>query len=142
MKNCLDEGMLQSYLDGELSPELSARAAAHVGACDACADALGAASEELALFARSFAPDASLSVPTEALRGRLDAAIAGVESARAAHGRRVCERRRPRRPRGNLRERLLRRRREPAARGRGPKHSRGPRAAPGGPEHDGPVSCR
>ncbi|HEX7173810.1 MAG TPA: zf-HC2 domain-containing protein, partial [Pyrinomonadaceae bacterium] len=82
MKNCLDEGMLQSYLDGELSPELSARAATHIGACDACADALGVAGEELALFARSFAPDASLSVPTEALRGRLDAAIAGIESPR------------------------------------------------------------
>ena len=82
--NCLDEGMLQSYLDGELSPELSARAATHIGACDACADALGAAREELSLFAQAFAPDASLSVPTEALRARLDAAIAGIESTRPA----------------------------------------------------------
>ena len=87
MKNCLDEGMLQSYLDGELSPELSARAATHIGACDACADALGAAREELALFARSFAPDASLNVPTEALRVRLDAAIAGLESTRSEERR-------------------------------------------------------
>ena len=84
MKNCLDEGILQSYLDGELSPGEAARVAAHTGECPACADALGAAREELALFARAFAPDASLSVPTEALRGRLDAAIAGIESARPA----------------------------------------------------------
>jgi len=84
MKNCVDEGVLQSYLDGELSPDAAARVAAHTGECPACADALGAAREELALFARAFAPDASLSVPTEALRGRLDAAIAGIESARHA----------------------------------------------------------
>ena len=87
MKNCLDEGVLQSYLDGELSPDAAARVAAHTGVCPACADALAAAREELALFARAFAPDASLNVPTEALRVRLDAAIAGLESTRS-EGRR------------------------------------------------------
>lgn len=84
MRNCLDEGMLQSYMDGELSPELTAGAAAHVAACAACAGALDAARAELSLFAAAFAPDASLSVPSESLRERLDAAIAGMESSRPA----------------------------------------------------------
>ena len=80
---CLDEGMLQSYLDGELSPELTADAASHLATCDACAEALGAAEAESAFFATAFAPDANLNVPSERLRERLDAALAGMETRRA-----------------------------------------------------------
>ena len=77
---CLDESVLQSYLDGELSPELATRAAQHLAACGACSEALAAAEAECALFGAAFAPDASLTVPTESLRERLDAALAGART--------------------------------------------------------------
>lgn len=80
MKRCLDEGLLQAYVDGELSPEQASAAAAHIAACDACADALVAAKNETAFFAASFAPDESVNVPTEILRARLSAAVAQLES--------------------------------------------------------------
>jgi hypothetical protein len=76
----MDEGMLQSYLDGELSPELMAEAAAHLASCRACAEALGAAEAESSFFASAFAPDQGLSVPSERLRERLDAALVGMET--------------------------------------------------------------
>jgi hypothetical protein len=88
MKRCLDEGLLQAYLDGELSQELTREAAAHVAACAACADALAEAESEAAFFATAFAPDDSISVPTEALRSRIGAAVARLESgAEAKHAR-------------------------------------------------------
>lgn len=90
---CLDEGMLQAYLDGELSQELAVEAATHLGGCDACAEALGAAEAEGAFFAQAFAPNASVSVPTVRLRERLDSAIAGMET-RAAAPRRADSSRR------------------------------------------------
>ena len=80
MKRCLDEGLLQAYLDGELSQERMSEAAAHVAACESCADALAAAESETAFFATAFAPDDSVGVPTEALRSRISAAVAQLES--------------------------------------------------------------
>jgi hypothetical protein len=79
-KRCLDEGILQAYLDGELSHERAAEAAAHLAACDACAAALAEAEESSSLFATAFAPDESVSVPTEVLRSRINAAVAQLES--------------------------------------------------------------
>lgn len=77
METCLDEGTLQAYLDGELSPETLNGVAAHISACAACAGAAHAAEQELALFSTAFAPALSpASVPTAKLRARLDEAIA------------------------------------------------------------------
>ncbi|MDQ1590300.1 MAG: hypothetical protein QOG71_927 [Pyrinomonadaceae bacterium] len=77
MDTCLDEGTLQAYLDGELSPDVSNGVAAHLAACAACAEAAQAAEQELALFSEAYAPALSaVSVPTEKLRARLDEAIA------------------------------------------------------------------
>jgi anti-sigma factor RsiW len=78
MKTCLDEGTLQAYLDGELSPDVSNGAASHLAACASCAEAARAAEQELALLSTAFAPALSASVPTEKLRARLDEAIAGI----------------------------------------------------------------
>jgi hypothetical protein len=80
MKRCLDEGLLQAYMDGELSPEQSNAAAAHLAACAACADALALVQSETAFFASALAPDESVGVPTEILRARLSAAVAQLES--------------------------------------------------------------
>ncbi|HEV2802050.1 MAG TPA: zf-HC2 domain-containing protein [Pyrinomonadaceae bacterium] len=80
METCLDEGTLQAYLDGELSPETSTAAAAHLSTCAACAEAASAAEQELAFFSTAFAPALSASVPTEKLRARLDEAIAEINA--------------------------------------------------------------
>lgn len=80
MKRCLDEALLQAYMDGELSRELTAEAAAHIAACVACASSLAEVENESAFFAAAFAPDEHVSAPTEALRSRINAAVAQLES--------------------------------------------------------------
>jgi hypothetical protein len=80
MKECLEEGTIQAYVDGELSPEAAGRVAAHAAACAACGAALSDAENELALLAVAFEPELSLSVPSERLRERLDAAIGELRS--------------------------------------------------------------
>ncbi|MCA1594400.1 MAG: zf-HC2 domain-containing protein [Acidobacteria bacterium] len=89
MKRCLDEGLLQSYLDGELSPEMTREAAAHVALCGACAEALASAENESAFFAEAFALDDSISVPTERLRSRVNAAVAQLEASESENGKRA-----------------------------------------------------
>jgi anti-sigma factor RsiW len=86
-KRCLDEGLLQAYIDGELPPQQAAAAAAHIGACDACANALAEAEGEGALFAAAFAHDDTVSVPTEILRSRIGAAVAQLEASQETGGR-------------------------------------------------------
>jgi hypothetical protein len=80
MRRCLDEGLLQAYLDGELSQEQTREAAAHVAACESCAAALAEAEGESAFFATAFAPDDSVRVPSEVLRSRIGAAVAQFEA--------------------------------------------------------------
>jgi hypothetical protein len=76
MRECVDEGILQAYVDNELSSEMAARVAEHINACATCASAASAAAEETALFARAFEAELALDVPTVHLRERLDDAIA------------------------------------------------------------------
>ncbi len=78
MKMCVEEGILQAFLDGELSPETSQAVAAHLTACAACCVRAREAEAELLLFVSVMSP-AAVSVPTERLRARLDAAIAGTQ---------------------------------------------------------------
>lgn len=81
-KRCLDEGLLQAYIDGELSNESAVEAAAHIASCDACATALAEFEGDNAFFAAAFAPDDAISVPTEVLRSRINASVAQLEDAR------------------------------------------------------------
>lgn len=82
MKNvCLEEGLLQAYMDGELSPEATASAAAHLARCEACADALASAAADNDFLSAALGPDEVLNVPTAALRARLNAAVAQLEAA-------------------------------------------------------------
>ena len=78
---CLDEGTLQAYLDGELAPEILNGVALHLAACVSCTEAARAAEAELALFSTAYAPVLGASVPTDALRARLDNAIAELNAA-------------------------------------------------------------
>lgn len=82
MKQCLDEGMLQSYFDGELPASLMESATSHLAACASCAAAARELEEENALLSEAFALEFSESVPTERLRRRVDAAVAGIQVVR------------------------------------------------------------
>ena len=80
MRECLNEGIIQSYADGELSLEMKEVVATHIAACARCAEAAREAENETAIMATAFAPEMSLNVPTARLRERLDVAIAGMHS--------------------------------------------------------------
>jgi hypothetical protein len=82
MKQCLDEGMLQSYFDGELPASLMESATSHLASCASCAAAARELEEENALLSEAFALEFSDSVPTERLRRRVDAAVAGLQIVR------------------------------------------------------------
>lgn len=76
MKKCFEEGVLQSFVDDELSPEMAERVTAHVAACSKCAEALSEIANEMAMFSTAFEAEMTLDVPTVRLRERIDAAIA------------------------------------------------------------------
>ena len=76
---CLDEGTLQSFFDGELSPARMEQVASHLSACGDCAADASEIEQESAMLAAAFEPELSLGVPTERLRARLDAAIADLQ---------------------------------------------------------------
>jgi hypothetical protein len=76
MRECIEEGILQAYVDDELSPETAEKVASHISACATCADLASTAADESMLFANAFAAEMAQEVPTVSLRERLDAAIA------------------------------------------------------------------
>ena len=79
MKECLDEGTLQGYFDGELSGGSAERVAAHLAACMSCTEAARAVQSEMSLLATALQPEFAVSVPTERLRSRIENAIAGLQ---------------------------------------------------------------
>ena len=83
MTRCLDEATLQSYFDGELSANLMERASSHLASCVACAAAARELAEETALLTSALAAEFEASVPTQALRERIDAAVLGERVANA-----------------------------------------------------------
>lgn len=76
MSECFEEGILQGYLDNELSIDMAGRVAAHVATCTRCAQALTAATDETLMLARAFEAEMALDVPTAILRERIHEAIA------------------------------------------------------------------
>src|SRR6185503_17593275 len=83
MTRCLDEATLQSYFDGELSAQLMERASSHLAACVSCAAAARELADETALMTSALAVEFEESVPTQALRERIDAAVLGERVASA-----------------------------------------------------------
>lgn len=75
MTRCLDEAMLQSYFDRELSGEMMERAGLHLASCSTCAAAAREMEEEIHLFNTALASEFEASVPSEQLRRRIDAAV-------------------------------------------------------------------
>jgi hypothetical protein len=83
MIRCLDEATLQSYFDGELSASLMERASSHLAACVTCAAAAREMAEETALLTSALEAEFEVSVPSQALRERIDAAVLGARVAGA-----------------------------------------------------------
>jgi hypothetical protein len=79
MKECLDEGILQSYFDGELSYERMEGVASHLVSCVACASAASELEDEATVLSSALAVEFDASVPTERLRHRIDVAVAGLQ---------------------------------------------------------------
>lgn len=79
MRECLDEGILQSYFDGELSSEQMEGATSHLASCSTCSAAARELQTEMNLLATALAPEFESAVPTELLRQRIDTAIAGLQ---------------------------------------------------------------
>ena len=79
--NCLDEGRLQAFIDGELSADARREAEAHLAACHACAASASEAAQEFALFSSAFAVAEPLTVPTERLRASVASVLAEMQPA-------------------------------------------------------------
>lgn len=75
MRGCPDEGMLRSYLDGELPRGRAETVASHLSACAACAAAYREIEDGALALADAFAPLTSMSVPVGPLRERLNGAV-------------------------------------------------------------------
>jgi hypothetical protein len=73
----LDEIKLQSYFDGELPLEQMESVTSHLASCATCAAAARELEEESALVMNALAAEFEASVPTEALRRRIDEAVLG-----------------------------------------------------------------
>ena len=72
MRECLDEAMLQSYFDGELSTQVMEKATLHLASCIPCAAAARELEQETSLLEEAFAAEFETAVPTERLRCALD----------------------------------------------------------------------
>jgi len=77
MTRCLDEAKLQCYFDGELPIEQMESVTSHLASCGTCAAAARELEEESALVMNALATEFEASVPTEALRQRIDDAVLG-----------------------------------------------------------------
>ena len=75
MTRCLDEALLQSYFDGELSGAMMESATLHLASCPTCAAAAREIQEEIQLLTTALAAEFDAVVPTESLRQRIDAAV-------------------------------------------------------------------
>src|SRR4051794_39426012 len=76
MKECVEEGILQSYFDGELSIEMMEKVGSHLTSCVGCKRVARELEQESLVLSEALAPEFALSVPTDRLRSRIDAAIA------------------------------------------------------------------
>jgi Putative zinc-finger len=78
MKNCIDEGILQAWFDGELAADEAARVATHLNDCAACASTVSAVEAESLTLREALKSEFAASVPTERLRARVDSAVEGL----------------------------------------------------------------
>lgn len=79
MRECLDEGILQTYFDGELSSDQMESVTSHLVSCMNCAAAARELEGEAVLLSSALAAEFDATVPTEHLRHRIDVAVAGLQ---------------------------------------------------------------
>ena len=82
MNSCIDEGTLQAWLDGELAANEAANVATHLKTCAHCAAAVSTGEAESLILSEALAAEFAATVPTERLRQRVDAAVAGLHQPR------------------------------------------------------------
>lgn len=79
---CFEIGIIQAFLDGELTPASSSRFTDHVADCDACAALLARAEEEMSIVFPALDREFNTLVPTQRLWTRINESI--VEEKRSA----------------------------------------------------------
>ncbi len=79
MRNCVDEGTLQSWFDGELNADTAAHVTTHLNACVRCGEAARTLEAENLILSEGLSMEFAAAIPTERLRQRVDAAVAGLQ---------------------------------------------------------------
>ncbi len=74
-KECLDIGIIQAFMDGELAHDQSARVSGHIATCDACALMLADAEDESAIVFPALEREFNTLVPTQRLWNKINAEI-------------------------------------------------------------------
>jgi hypothetical protein len=82
MKECVDEGTLQAYFDGELEGQAAAAVASHLASCLNCAKTARAVENENLLLSSALNLEFAEGVPTERLRQRVETAMTENQIAR------------------------------------------------------------
>src|SRR5436190_6404246 len=81
MRNCLDEGILQTWFDGELAANDAAQVVSHLNTCVGCAEAARTLEAENLVLSEGLSAEFAAVVPSERLRQRVHAAVAGLQIA-------------------------------------------------------------
>ncbi|CAN5398653.1 hypothetical protein BH20ACI2_BH20ACI2_27440 [soil metagenome] len=74
-ENCLDTGMVQAFMDGELSHDQIARVSDHLEGCHSCAYMLGQAEDEAAVVFSALDREFNTLVPTQRLWSKINDSI-------------------------------------------------------------------
>ena len=74
-QDCLDIGIIQAFLDGELAHPESARVSGHIAVCDACSLMLADAEDESAVVFSALDREFSTLVPTQRLWNKINESI-------------------------------------------------------------------
>jgi hypothetical protein len=81
MRNCIDEGTLQAWFDGELDANAAANVVAHLNACVLCAKAAQTVERESLILSQGLSAEFSEVIPAEHLRQLIETAVAGLNGA-------------------------------------------------------------
>ena len=81
MRNCIQEGTLQAWFDGELAADEAANVAAHLHGCLQCAEAARSVESENLIVSEGLAAEFAAAIPTERLRQRVETAVAAFHQA-------------------------------------------------------------
>jgi anti-sigma factor RsiW len=80
-ENCLEIGIIQAFLDGELSHEETAKVSSHMAVCDACANSFAEADDEAAIVFPALERELNTLVPTQRLWNKINDSIAAEKQA-------------------------------------------------------------